>query len=565
MNWFRRNTKFIFDNEPIVETQNKPSAKSNLNKTYLVDSSYPSLIIEKIIPPTTALPMTAQGESGGGYALGTSQQQAAGLKQIVNDALVYMMSKSPKRLLKWAATSSLTLVARAGTDINAYYDRKSLKFFYFTDKIRKKIVYACDSRTVVTHEFGHALLDTLRPDLWDLVADEIWAYHESFGDMIAMLNNLQYETIIDEASKETNDFSKSSVLTRLAVDMGIGLFNLTNGKDGEPNNCLRDLSKKFQYVSPSTLPSDGRDDQLLNEPHSFSRVFSSMFWKILVEMANSYVQIDKLAPKQALIKARDTMSSYILLASSKAAANNKFFKSVCQELLIADKKAGGRFQNLFLSNFYEWKIFESPIKMLKTITYDDVIKNITDEFEYQDLGPIKALHIGKNKKIKISNSVGILSLANNPLYSAEIEVPAKSSYYFDENMILQDAIESSEVEILQSAMNCLNMIDKKNWLGTHEKAQFELEEGKLKRSKISACGCNKPNYCIPGSPEYQKPWKPQNNAGCVKCRNKNCQPRSCDCSSPPTPEKPKIGCYTTTSSCKTTSIRVGSRISRKVC
>lgn len=565
LNWFRRNTRFIFDNDALVDSQATQATKTNLNKTYLVDASMPSLIIEKAIPTATALPMTAQGEAGGGYAFGTPQQQAAGLKQIVNEALVYMMAKSPKKIIRWSATSNLSLVARAGTDINAYYDRKGLKFFYFPDKVRKKTVFACDSRTVVSHEFGHALLDILRPDLWNLVSDEVWAFHEAFGDMVAMLNNLQYEGLIDAAVKETNDLAKSSILTRLAADMGIGLYGLTGGTNGELTNCLRDISQKFQYVNPSSLPNDGRDDQLINEPHSFSRVFSSMFWYLLVQVTNSYISIDKMAPKAALIKARDTMSGYLMAAANNAPANSKFFKSVCQELAIADKKAGGRFQNLFTTTFVAWKIIDSPIKMLSTLTYEDVIKKIDKNFEYQDHGTIKALHVGTTKTIKLSDSVGVLSLATNPLFSAEIEVPAKSSYYFDENMVLQDAIESNDIEILQSATNCLNLIDKKKWLGNDDRSQFELVDGKLLRTKISACGCNKPNYCIPGSPEYQKPWKPKNNAGCVKCRNQNCQPRPCDCANPAPPQPPKIGCYTTASTCKTTSIRVGNRISRKVC
>ena len=38
MNWFRRNIPFVFPHdEQIVEKQGLPAAKSNLNKTYLVD------------------------------------------------------------------------------------------------------------------------------------------------------------------------------------------------------------------------------------------------------------------------------------------------------------------------------------------------------------------------------------------------------------------------------------------------------------------------------------------------------------------------------------------------
>lgn len=562
INWLRRNT-FLFSDDKIVDVQAKPAVSSK-NKTYLIDASVPSLIVDNPVPTTTFLPMTAQGDSGGGFPLGTKQQQASGLRQMVNEALVFMSGKSPKRISKWAATSNLTLSPRAGVDLNAYYDRKSLKFFYFTDNVRAKVVYASDSRTVVTHEFGHALLDIIRPDLWDLVSDEVWAFHEAFGDMVAILNNLQYDGLIDYALTANPDLTQSNAITRLAADMGIGLYDITNGQDGVLKNCLRDATIKYTYVSPSSLPSDGRDDQLLNEPHSFSRVFVSMFWSLVVQFTNSYMTVEKLAKKQALLRTRDTLASYIMQAATTAPANTKFFKSVCLEMLVADTKNKKRFQNILLSTFSEWKITDAPIKMMNNMTYDDIIKNVHSDFEYRDQGETKVLCVGKVKKIKLSDLPIVNILGDDPLANAEIEVAGNSTYYFDSDMNLQDSVETTEEDITQTVISCISLIKAKNWLGEHEKAQFNLVDGKLVRTRISACGCNKPNYCIPGSPEYQKPWKPKNNAGCVACKSK-CEPRSCDCANPTPAPAPKTGCYTSVSSCKTTSVKVGSRISRKVC
>lgn len=565
INWFRQKTKFILPEHNLVEVQATATTATNKNKTYLIDSSAPSLVIDTLIPTTTLLPMRSSGESGGGYALGTQQQQAMGLKQMINDALVFMASKSPKKLTKWAATSSLTLQARAGTDLNAYYDRSSLKFFYFSDELRKKTVFACDSRAVVTHEFGHALLDMLRPDLWSVMSEEVWAFHESFGDMIAILNNLQYEALIDASLKEvSNDLTKSNMMTRLAADMGIGLYNMTNGKNGELRNCLRDCTQKFTYVAPSTLPKDGRDDQIINESHSFSRIFTGMFYNLLIQVANVYIS-EKQTPKAALMKARDTMSSYILQASSRAPVTPKFFKAVCQELLVADKSAGGKFQTIMYNTFVSWKIFEPAIKILSKFTYNDVIKTVDSDFEYSDLGSVKVLYTTKMKTIKLSDFHGVLAMQNNPLLSAEVEVAAQSAYYFDENMELQISEEATEAEIIETTMNCISLIQHRNLFGEHDKAQFHMMDGKLVRNKIASCGCNKPNYCIPGAPEYQKPWKPKNNAGCIKCQKSDCSPKSCDCDQPTTTEPPKTGCYASVKTCSTNGYKVGSRISRKVC
>jgi hypothetical protein len=43
----------------------------------------------------------------------------------------------------------------------------------------------------VCHELGHALLDSFKPQLFDAASIEVAAFHESFGDMSAILSALQ--------------------------------------------------------------------------------------------------------------------------------------------------------------------------------------------------------------------------------------------------------------------------------------------------------------------------------------------------------------------------------------
>ena len=57
----------------------------------------------------------------------------------------------------------LIVVPHAGYGQNAFYDRrsKSLQFYYFdrgTDR-----TFTCLSTDIVNHEFGHAVLDGIRP------------------------------------------------------------------------------------------------------------------------------------------------------------------------------------------------------------------------------------------------------------------------------------------------------------------------------------------------------------------------------------------------------------------
>jgi hypothetical protein len=79
----------------------------------------------------------------------------------------------------------LDLLQDEGDDLNAFYDGQSLCFFHH--RSGKNRIFSGASTDVVAHEAGHAFLDTLRPDLWDSPFTEHGAFHEAFGDCIALL------------------------------------------------------------------------------------------------------------------------------------------------------------------------------------------------------------------------------------------------------------------------------------------------------------------------------------------------------------------------------------------
>ncbi len=82
--------------------------------------------------------------------------------------------------------ATLPVLLDEGEDLNAYYDRKALNFFH--GPLGSGLVYSGESPDVLCHEMGHAILDTVKPGLWDAAAQEIPAFHESFGDMSAILS-----------------------------------------------------------------------------------------------------------------------------------------------------------------------------------------------------------------------------------------------------------------------------------------------------------------------------------------------------------------------------------------
>lgn len=554
----------------VVNSKTRPrfvpqKSKSPNSLLYLIDPTFPELKEQQLVPRDTMLAMRSIGEMGGGFDLGSVQQQAMALKIMVNESLLFMSSKSPKKINRWASVQSLILMPRAGKDINAYYDRTSLRFFFFGDKKAKKNIFTCNSRSIVTHEFGHAFLDILRPDWWDVQAVEIWAFHESFGDITAILSSLQKDELVEIAIKETDgDLMKSNILTRLAIEMGQGLYNLTNGENGESPNFLRDASQKFNYIEPEKLPSDGRDDELINECHNFSRIFTSAFWEIIVKIALFHSQ-EGTSLKESVKMSADILTQYLLTAVVNSPTTARLFDAIAVQMLCADQINKGKYQTIINEVFKSRNILKPKIMMLNNIPIQQIIDEIKEPHEIQEYENIKIIRTINKKSIKLKDKLqgDVLALNNNPLLDLEIDLANECAYIF-ENDKLTDISECSEEETIDSALLCLEILNKGKLFGYHTSALFEEDKGRLIRKQI-ICTCGKPNYCDPNAPEYGKAWKPANNAGCSACYSGDCKPRSCDCEQTPRKTAPRLGCYTTIKSGNRTTYRFGSSASRKVC
>lgn len=539
-------------------------SRENKNVSYMNDPVYSDLLIEQELPQANFLPMLAQGELPGFSKLGTASQQAKSIRQMVNSMLVYLSSKTGKTIDKWVATKSLTLVPRAGLDINAYYDRKSLKFFYFGDPKLKKRIYTSDSRPIVLHEFGHAFLDILRPDLWSSQALEVWALHEAFGDIVGFFGLLEYDQLIDIAVKETkNNLLQSNVLSRMAAEMGRGIYNTTEGAYGESANCLRDLSNSFVYTEPEKLPKEGREDQILNQHHSFSRVFSGAFYELLITIANVKIKSGKKT-NVALKEARDICAKYLVQGCLFAPSRVRMFDSLCKQILIIDKADGEPYQKILKNVFEKRKLIKPTVAALSRLKRDEILNSLSEPHEVLTFGSDFVVKISSSKTFKISDKLGELNiLSSNPLIDYEIEVPNDSVYYFEgENLV--ESIEADDAEIISSALNCLDILNKNELVGISEKSIFEVQDNKLIRKQFS-CYCNLPNYCNPEAPEYQKPWKPKNNSGCSRCYSATCDPLPCECETSNITQPQSNNCYVTYKQCGGGSYKIINSCLKKSC
>src|SRR5947209_18569015 len=152
----------------------------------------------------------------------------------------------------WDVGSILPVDVGFGIDLNAFYDREGLKFFH--GSAAGRTVFSGESPDVVCHELGHAILDSLKPQLFDAASIEVAAFHESFGDMSAILSALQLPSLREGVLAETGGvLRRASRLSRLAEQLGWAIRQSVPSAV-EPD-CLRNAVNTFFYRDPDTLPT----------------------------------------------------------------------------------------------------------------------------------------------------------------------------------------------------------------------------------------------------------------------------------------------------------------------
>lgn len=184
-----------------------------------------------------------------------------------------VLGRSP---LVWASgRPQLFIVPRAGNELNAFYhrDSSSLQFFFGpSQKDPAQTIYTCLSRDIVIHETGHAIVDSIAPDLINASTPESLALHEALADLVALFGSATSRTLVMAVLEQTNgSIQEITSISSLAEELGeaighiYGLRNLNNDKgfDRKGGN---------NYVSPAA------------DPHDVSEVFSGALFSVLEKL-----------------------------------------------------------------------------------------------------------------------------------------------------------------------------------------------------------------------------------------------------------------------------------------
>lgn len=262
---------------------------------------------------------------------------------------------------KWYRTvgKALRVDLDAGEDLNAYYNRDGLEFFHAN--VGGHAVFSGESPDILCHELGHALLDALRPQLFNAASIEAAAFHESFGDISALLCSLQLPSIRSRVLLQTEGrLYRSSRHSRIAEQLGWAIRQVR--PDAVDPDCLRNAVNSFFYMDPARLPPDGPAGQLSSRPHSFSRVFTGTF----LEMLGGMLRV--LGPTEPNLLRVSLDSGQLLVdAVRRAPVVPAYFSQVAAAMLESDRvRFNGLYRDALKSSFVKHGILSLAAAAAKT-------------------------------------------------------------------------------------------------------------------------------------------------------------------------------------------------------
>lgn len=297
---------------------------------------------------STTLPLAIDGSAPAAsiHALGTSDFRYWSAANALRRGADFWAGSIPEGSKMWQRGQVLDVLLDAGVDLNAYYDRRTLSFFH--DQVGSETVYSGESPDIVCHELGHAVLDAIRPELWAAASDEAAAFHESFGDISAILSGLQIPALRTEVLRETaGQIYRNSRLSRIGEQLGWAL-NQRRADQASPD-ALRNASNSFFYTDSIMLPPSGPDSQLTSQPHSFSRVFTGGFFDTLSGM---FSILGEVPTEDNLLQASHDAARLIVEAVLAAPIVPDYFSQVAAHMIEADSTLfAGKYREVIKSAF----------------------------------------------------------------------------------------------------------------------------------------------------------------------------------------------------------------------
>lgn len=268
--------------------------------------------------------------SEGVYDIGSPQFLFWQCRESALAALQVWSNISTPLALWQGGRQQIKLNHAAGLGLNAEYNRRSLSFQEWDTEDRT--IQTGASTDAVAHEVGHAVLDSIRPELWDSTSVEPAAFHEAFADCLALLVGLFDKptrlALLDGGSR----LGAANFLESVAEEVADGVLR-EQGRF-HPQSKPRHARNNFRWRRLSNVPRRTNSPSILTtEPHSFSRIFTGCFYDTIVGLFE--VQADR--SEQGLLAAARIAGRLLASAVTNAPQVRRFFQAVGQAMMLADE------------------------------------------------------------------------------------------------------------------------------------------------------------------------------------------------------------------------------------
>lgn len=408
---------------------------------------------------------------------GENERRALNCHISVGRCINALQALMRKPLHNWAATKLMEVMPAAGSEMNAYYDRRSLRFFYYNH--RGSNVYFGDSVDIIAHELGHAVLDAMRPDFWSVQALEIWSFHEAFSDIVAVFNMLGHDAVISAVIEETEgDLRRSNHASRLAEQVGRLIRDVTNDPSYLPDALRNPAVEKFHYVKPSTLPKETSNDRLAAECHSFGRVFSAAWYEALVRCYEH--ESSKGEDKEAALKrARDACMSIVLKGAAASPRVSNFYEAVARCMVSVASDHGDFYSKAFSDVFSEWKILGcEPVKALSHRSWSEVVRDLGRGDSVVKTKHGALVSVKRKISFRAADLPGLSSLSVPS--DVEFEAAFDSYYEFDKSGNLVGEMTPDRDSVLIDAAECMSQV----YGDIGSDGMWQVKEGRIERRHI---------------------------------------------------------------------------------
>ncbi len=265
---------------------------------------------------------------------------------------------------KWSFKyDKLAINPNGGKDFNAFYARNqgTVNFFSEEDPIFGRQVFSGASGEIVAHETGHAILDAIRPEYFGAFRSDVGAFHESFGDMLAIHMSLLDERVIKRVLVQTGgDLKKPNIAAYMAEELAQGLNN-KKGTNATGGDFLRNANNNFTWADPKTLPQKGGPDKLGWEIHDFSRLWTASHYDVLNGMVQQRIQ-DGAAADVALRESNKELLKMLANLLKEAPRGDFTYKDMAIAFIKSDKiHADGKHVELLQKVFTDRKILPADL------------------------------------------------------------------------------------------------------------------------------------------------------------------------------------------------------------